>query len=395
MSSEQPCDDCKDIVERSDVPHTIRNCLGCGRELHIVDPGDHGRGFRINKGDKLVIPNGWLTFSLNPLKSRGTFTKHGLQWFSKQIWMGDLPSEQNKVEGELEKLENSVDAILKASPLLNGLNIENPDHSDQIIDILKENQESSEWWAFLTGVFLSFVRDGRENNNILQAIWGAMCAERSRAMSVYKEHLEEVVWMGHSAKRVIDALSTWDQHKQNSDEEFWQQTFNENSYVISQVFAVPMVFIKDKAYVGGMNLDHKDAKFVDYLFSLESSREAILVEIKTPTTKLVGPRYRGVFKPSSELSGAVIQVLDYRDSLSESLESITKNTDHDIKLFAPRCVIIAGNGEELKDEKARKSFELFRGNQKDVEIVTYDELFRKVEVLANLFSLTRDRSEKK
>lgn len=90
--------------------------------------------------------------------------------------------------------------------------------------------------------------------------------------------------MGHSAKRIIDALRIWDVQKQNSDEEYWQKTLNEKSYVISQVFAVPMIFIKEKAYVGGMNLDRKNAKFVDYLFSIESSKEAILVEIKAPAT---------------------------------------------------------------------------------------------------------------
>jgi len=49
-----------------------------------------------------------------------------------------------------------------------------------------------------------------------------------------------------------------------------------------------------------------------------------------------------------------------------------------------------GNGAlELIDDQRRKAFELFRSNSKDVEIVTYDELFRKLEVLAALFSLSR------
>jgi hypothetical protein len=35
----------------------------------------------------------------------------------------------------------------------------------------------------------------------------------------------------------------------------------------------------------------------------------------------------------------------------------------------------------------RKSFELFRTNLKNVEIVTFDELFKKAETLATLFNL--------
>jgi hypothetical protein len=37
---------------------------------------------------------------------------------------------------------------------------------------------------------------------------------------------------------------------------------------------------------------------------------------------------------------------------------------------------------------------LFRRNLKDVQIVTYDELFRKLEVLASLFNLVRGNAEK-
>jgi hypothetical protein len=61
---------------------------------------------------------------------------------------------------------------------------------------------------------------------------------------VFKEQLEEVVWMGHSAKRLIDISGIWDNNKSNDDEQFWQLTFNENTYVLSQVFAVPVVFIQ-------------------------------------------------------------------------------------------------------------------------------------------------------
>ena len=132
------------------------------------------------------------------------------------------------------------------------------------------------------------------------------CAERSRSMWVFKEHLEEVVWMRQSAKRLVDLLQTWDNNTSNDDESFWQETFKQNTYALSQVFSVPVVFIRDKAYVGGMNIDGTDAKFVDYLFSSESSNEAILVEIKTPATRLLGSQYRRVYKPSPELSGSTI-----------------------------------------------------------------------------------------
>jgi hypothetical protein len=209
-------------------------------------------------------------------------------------------------------------------------------------------------------------------------------------MVVFKESLEDVVWMGNSASRIIDILRIWDGNRTNADEEFWQLTFNENSYALSQVFAIPMLFIKDKAYVGGMTLERSDARFVDYLYSTESSREAILIEIKTPTTPLVGRPYRGSRPPSAELAGSVVQVLNYRSELVRHLSGLKENTDIKLNAFTPRCAVIIGNAEAgLKDDRSRRSFELFRTNLKDVEVVTYDELFRKIEILAELFRLKR------
>ena len=83
-----------------------------------------------------------------------------------------------------------------------------------------------------------------------------------------------------------------------------------------------------------------------------------------------------------------MQVLDYRRELSKNIQTITIGTSHVIDVFSPRCVVIAGNAsKELDNEIKRKSFELFRTNLRDVEIVTFDELFKKAETLATLFNL--------
>lgn len=384
------CQKCAEVVERPDLPHVVRTCEGCGRELHIHEPGAHGIGFNVRKGDKVVIPGDWLKLSLNPLKSTGQFSRYGLQWFAQQIHLEDLPRKKEDIGAEIDRLEARCDSILKASKIIEGLDIANEDHAEEIIAKLKANQDTPEWWAFLMGTFTSFLRDAMETRNVQQAVWAMGCVERCRSMLLFKEHLEEVVWMGQSAKRVVDMLRTWDANKSNDDEGFWQIKLRENVYAISQVFAVPLIFIRDSAYVGGMNIDRQDAKLVDYLFSQESSREAVLVEIKTPATKLLGPEYRGTYRPSTELAGALMQALDYRRSLSKHLGGLLRGTDYQLKAFAPKCVVIIGNGSlELDSDAKREAFEMFRTNSRDVEVVTYDELFRKLEVLASLFSLTR------
>ncbi len=384
------CNKCAAIVESPDVPHVVRKCEGCGRPLRIREPGPHGIGLQIRAGDEVVIPGGWMTFSLNPLKSRGQFTRHGLSWFAEAIHLDRLPKKKEDIGGEIGRLQSLCDEALKASPLLAGLSLDDEEDAHQVFDVLEKNRGSAEWWWLLQGTFLSVVRDAMDKGDVQQAVWAMGCAERCRSMVVFKENLEEVVWMGHSAKRVVDLLRTWDANKENSDEGFWQATFRESSYALSQVLAVPVVFVREAAYVGGMNVDRKEARLVDYLLSMESSREAVLVEIKTPTTRLLGRAYRGIRGPSADLSGALAQVLDYRVTLMGHLKSITDGTAYDITAFSPRCVLIAGNGrKELNTAERRRHFEQFRANSRDVEIVTYDELFRKLEILANLFSLVR------
>lgn len=385
------CEACKHLINIEDLssPYVIRTCQKCNRKINLREPGEKGQGIKVEKGDQFIIPQRWLQFSVNPLKSRGVLTRHGLEWFAKLIFIQDLPTNSDDLESQLKKNEEFCENYLRKSDIIKDLDLSNPEHFEEIFQRLNSNQTSVEWWALLFATFNSIVEKAIEENNAKKAAWAMGNAERCRSMCVFKDSLEEVVWMGHSARRIIDVINKWHSNKTNSDEEFWQIVFNENPYVLSQLFSVPVVFIKDKAYVGGMNVDRQDAKFVDYLYKNASSNDALLVEIKTPETKLIGNKYRkGVYKPSNDLSGSVVQVLDYRRELSKNIKTITSGTDHVIDVFNPRCVVIAGNAsKELDGELKRKSFELFRTNLRDVEIVTYDELFKKAETLATLFNL--------
>ncbi|NEP02413.1 MAG: DUF4263 domain-containing protein [Symploca sp. SIO2E9] len=53
--------------------------------------------------------------------------------------------------------------------------------------------------------------------------------------------------------------------------------------------------------------------------------------------------------------------------------------------FNPKSIIIIGNiKSELVDQRKKKSFELFRMGLNYVEVISYDELFGKVEYLLDL-----------
>lgn len=387
------CGKCHNLIDidNFDSPYVIRTCSNCGRDIKLREAGENGHGIKIEKGDRFIFPKNFIKIAANPLKSTGTLSTGGLEWFAKLIFVEDLPQQAESILEIIKSNDTFGTNFLHKSELLQVIDWENPEDIKQIYNILSKNQSTSDWWVYLFVVFNEFVEDGIKENDAKKAAWAMACAERCRSMFVFKENFEEVVRMGQSAKRIVNVLRIWETNKSNTNEEYWQQLFIQNPYVLSQVFSVPVIFIKDKAYLGGMNVDRQDAKFVDYLYTSETSNDAILVEVKTPETRLLGPKYRkGVNRPSNDLTGSVVQVLDYRKELSKNVDQLTHGTSHKIDIFSPRCMVILGNAEkELDTEKKRKSFELFRANLKDVEIVTYDELFKKAETLATLFNLIK------
>jgi hypothetical protein len=179
---------------------------------------------------------------------------------------------------------------------------------------------------------------------------------------------------------------SWLNQLDNSDEEYWQQHFSENSFLLSQIFAFPIIILKGKAYVGGKSFDNKGANLLDFLCQNSLTKNTVLIEIKTPTTKLLGSKYRdNIYNVSSDVSGAIIQVSNYKYSLSQDFYSLRSEKLKDIEAFNPQSLVIVGNIErELLENDQKKSFELFRNELKNVQVISYDELFSKVKILIDL-----------
>ncbi|MDR7867302.1 MAG: DUF4263 domain-containing protein [Sporomusaceae bacterium] len=196
------------------------------------------------------------------------------------------------------------------------------------------------------------------------------------------EQLNSVIGIT-TLKRVEDI---WEQNKSNSNEDFWQKTFKNHSWVISQVFACPVVIMKEKVYVGGKGIDNEGGKAVDFVYQNKVTENIVLIEIKTPQTKLIGSEYRDdVYSISQSLSGTINQVLFYKDEFQKNYYSLCYKAGSSLSVLNPKCVVIAGSLEnEMSDKAKRSSFEIFRRELKDVEVITFDELFGKVKLLLNL-----------
>lgn len=161
----------------------------------------------------------------------------------------------------------------------------------------------------------------------------------------------------------------------NADEEFWQVTFEKNQWILAQVFGSPVTIFQAKAYVGGKQVSNCGAHLCDFLYRNPLTQNVALIEIKTPCTSLMGSAYRGdVYPLSKDISGAISQVLVYKDSLMKSYRLIC---DSNICVLNPLCVIIAGTISGLSASQIA-SFELCRNSLNGIQIVSFDEIIEKV-----------------
>jgi len=172
----------------------------------------------------------------------------------------------------------------------------------------------------------------------------------------------------------------------DSLEKNWQNFLKENNWVFSTIFSQPVILYKDEVYVGGKNIDNKNGKFNDFLIKNRLSNNVSFLEIKTHKTKLIeNTPYRGndVFCISKDLSGCINQVLNQRDNFQKEFYHLKVKSKANFETFNSKCVVLIGALEELTSEQL-SSFELFRNNSKDVEILTFDELKKKIESLQSI-----------
>lgn len=173
----------------------------------------------------------------------------------------------------------------------------------------------------------------------------------------------------------------------NGKEEFWQQkVFNENQWVLAQIFSCPCTIYTQKAFVGGKSLDNKGGNVCDFIYRNKMTQNVALIEIKTPCTEIVGKPYRETYSMSLDMSGAVNQVLNYRDELQKNFSTLTRDLEEadTVRAFSPKCVVVIGKISTL-NAKQQKAFELYRSSFNNLTIITFDELHQKICDLMSVF----------
>src|SRR5262249_29432459 len=163
----------------------------------------------------------------------------------------------------------------------------------------------------------------------------------------------------------------------------WQRFFEENTWI----FGHDLLFrflkkVENQANLGGTTLHGSGGQRTDMLMATEAdaARFTVIVDIKRPDSELVGKDiYRNrVYPLGKDVSGGASQLQSYcrmwevegsgqRDNVAELLPKR-------VYTYGPRGILVVGNLETLDNSDKRATFELFRQNLHNPEVITFDEL---------------------
>jgi len=328
-----------------------------------------------------------LAFDLN----KGTWSRFGISWFTSLLFFkGQGPTPEN-LNSAMDLWQAEATTVLKTSPILSGLDITDETQLEEAHNRIRKiggkRDSAPEYWAMFMYDCIPEVREAINCNDVEATALAMAAVTSARSMLIFLQLFEETVWRGHTVARLEQIFEVWTENRNNPDEDFWYKQLAKHSYVLSQVFSFPVVILRGQAYLGGKSIDNVGGNLVDFLLKNKLSQNTILVEIKTPRTKLLSAGYRQVYSISGDLSGAIIQVSSYKDSLLKNYAALVdQQPDLRFHAFNPECLVIAGTlSDEITDHTKSKAFELFRSGLRDARVITYDELFGKVEILLNLF----------
>jgi hypothetical protein len=390
-SSAGKCERCgESLVPLEDVLLFVeRPCAECGKPTFRENRDPKTGGVRIEKGDR---PHMSIRLLREQIKlSKGVrFSREGLDVFARSLFLPQgeaLREPQRDLVPALEIWADIAEKTINAGPLFAGLDLSTVDGGKEAVARVQAHPHSLEAFAVGLDIACDTAKEALAAGDMWSAAGASATAAAFNALLMFKKEIEETVWRGHSVEVLRSAVQVWQSNALNDDEEFWQRTLGQYSFVLAQVFAAPVVILSGKAYVGGKSVENTGGNIADFLFHNQLTDRTALVELKTPTTPLLTSRpYRnGVFSPSPDVTGAVAQVSSYAAKLAEDvmlrMESKTR--------FDParsECVVVVGTAAtELADADQRRSFELYRSELRNVRVVTYDELFAKVATLLSLF----------
>lgn len=170
-------------------------------------------------------------------------------------------------------------------------------------------------------------------------------------------------------------------------ESTWQHFFEENTWIFGYGLRYQILnIVQGQPHYGGADYTGIGDERGDFLTHTEGDAKfTCLVEIKKPSTELLqNVAYRnGAWGISSELSGAVAQVQVNCAEWENEGSRTDRNRDQlqGIYTVSPKGIIVVGRTSQLSNRDKANSFERFRRELRNPEIITFDELLERAKFI--------------
>ena len=223
---------------------------------------------------------------------------------------------------------------------------------------------------------------------------------------------EDVVAVGYRKRqlqvfqRLLGDLQYFEEvktRKQCSSEAVWQKYFEKNPWIFGYGLSYIQLSALDDRKLEQVVHGHTvsgHGKRVDALLRTRGVISSLcFVEIKTHKTALLQnqPYRQGCWAPSSELSGGVSQVQGTVALATETIRTKLSLTDEvgnptgeEAFNYLPKSFLVIGSlqefvGDHGVNQDCYRSFELFRRNTANPEIITFDELFERARFIVQQY----------
>jgi len=173
---------------------------------------------------------------------------------------------------------------------------------------------------------------------------------------------------------------------ESKEEKVWQYFFEKNEWIFGYGLDYRFKSILQlEPHISDSELDGSNTVIADYL--LGDKRFTTFVEIKKPSTELFGTSKNrsNSWKLSNDIVESVSQILEQKASGLIKLDKQQFNSDGNIitqKAYDSKVILLIGHWKQLNESKndlereiKKKTFELFRTDSRNIEILTYDELY--------------------
>lgn len=186
------------------------------------------------------------------------------------------------------------------------------------------------------------------------------------------------------------ALEEFEMHLRDYDwnEGEWETFFARNRWVFGHGLSYQFLSeVQSQPHYGGVDATGKGGQLGDHLMATEANvRFTVLVEVKTPQAPLTQRKeYRnGAFVVGDDVAGGVAQLQANARKWTldgAQREENRKLEQRQIFTVQPKGILVVGSTAFLDCREKRVSFELYRRNLTNPEILTFDELYERAKFI--------------